>query len=179
MAAGGARPTGAARAAHRRAHVYARGRCGGTSPPRGAVRGAPAIGLERGSQPADRYPLGQCRRHSQARDRVGRAAGGRPRRRYGHRNCGAATAGDPHRADRIRQCHRPGRRRFRREPGAAGRQRDRLHDLRIRYERKMAGAAQGDCAQRNSRGRPSRSGGRIRDRPVRGYSGRGRVWEWS
>ena len=37
------------------------------------------------------------------------------------------AAGDPHRADRVRQRHRSGRRRLRRQPGAAGRQRHRLH----------------------------------------------------
>ena len=41
----------------------------------------------------------------------------------------AVATGDPHRADRVRDCHRPGRRRFRREPGTAGRQRDRVHDV--------------------------------------------------
>ena len=30
------------------------------------------------------------------------------------------AAGDPHRADRFHGCHRPGRRRFRRKPGAPG-----------------------------------------------------------
>ena len=47
--------------------------------------------------------------------------------------------------------HRPGRRRFRREPGAAGRQRDRVHDVRIRPERKMAGAAQSRSRPRVTR----------------------------
>ena len=37
------------------------------------------------------------------------------------------AAGDPHRADRVRACRRSGRRRLRRQPGAAGRQRHRLH----------------------------------------------------
>ena len=42
---------------------------------------------------------------------------------------------------------RSGRRRLRREPGAAGRQHHRLYAVRIRPEREMAGAAQGDRAQ--------------------------------
>ena len=39
----------------------------------------------------------------------------------------AVATGDPHRADRVRDRHRSGRRRLRRKPGAAGRQRHRLH----------------------------------------------------
>src|SRR5262245_7741787 len=37
------------------------------------------------------------------------------------RERGGAAAGKPQRADRVRECHRSGRRRVRREPGAAGR----------------------------------------------------------
>jgi hypothetical protein len=43
----------------------------------------------------------------------------------------------------------PGRRRFRGQPGAAGRQRHWIDAFRIRHERKMAGAAQRDSAQRD------------------------------
>ena len=39
-----------------------------------------------------------------------------------HLDRGAVAAGDPHRADRVRDRRRPGRRRFRRQLGAAGRQ---------------------------------------------------------
>ena len=46
-----------------------------------------------------------------------------------HRDRGGVAAGDPHRADRVRDRHRPGRRRFRREPGTAGRQHHRVHAL--------------------------------------------------
>ena len=53
-----------------------------------------------------------------------------------HRNRGAVAAGDPHRADRVRAGRRSGRRRFRREPGAAGRQRHRVYCVRIRPERR-------------------------------------------
>jgi hypothetical protein len=62
----------------------------------------------------------------------------------------------------FRDCNRPGRRRFRRNLGAAGRQRDWVHDLRIRHERKMAGAAQANHAPRDAGGGPSGSGRRIR-----------------
>ena len=52
---------------------------------------------------------------------------------------------------------RSGRRRLRRQPGAAGRQRHRFHDVRIRHEREMAGAAQADRAGRDASGGPSGS----------------------
>ena len=61
------------------------------------------------------------------------------------------AAGDTHRADRVRRSGRSGRRRFRREPGAAGRQCHRIHQLRIWHGREMAGTAQGDCAARHAR----------------------------
>ena len=61
------------------------------------------------------------------------------------------------------------------EPGTAGRQRDRVHDLRIQHERKMAGAAQRDRAPRDAGGSPSRSGRRLRDRAVRRCPDRGAV----
>ena len=50
--------------------------------------------------------------------------------------------------------HRPGRRRFCRKPRTAGWQRDRVHDVRIRRERKMVGVAQKDRAARDAGGRP-------------------------
>jgi hypothetical protein len=58
------------------------------------------------------------------------------------------TGGDPHCADRVRGCHRPGRCRLWHEPGAAGWQRYRLPCVRIWSEREMVGAAQADCAWR-------------------------------
>jgi hypothetical protein len=67
---------------------------------------------------------------------------GTPARRsrgwHWHRNRGAVATGYPHRANRVRECHRSGWRRFRREPGTARRQRDWVHDFRIQHERKMA-----------------------------------------
>ena len=48
---------------------------------------------------------------------------------------GAVAAGDPHRADRVRGRRRSGRRRLRREPGAAGRQRHRFQ----RFEYGLSG----------------------------------------
>ena len=60
-------------------------------------------------------------------------------------------------------CRRSGRRRLRRKPGAAGRQRHRVHLVRIRHQREMAGAAQRDRARRDASGGPSGSGHRRRD----------------
>ena len=85
----------------------------------------------------------------------------------------AVAAGDPHRADRVRERRRSGRRRLRREPGAAGRQRHRLHSVRIRHEREMAGAAQADRAGRDASGGPSRSRHR---RPGSASSAPSRPW---
>ena len=92
------------------------------------LQGLAATGLDRRPQRADRHPLGrgQCRRHSQTRGGIGRARAGRhPGARRLDR--GAVAAGDPHRADRVRARPRSGRRRLRREPGAAGRQRHRFY----------------------------------------------------
>ena len=61
---------------------------------------------------------------------------------HGAATVASVAAGDPHRADRVRDRRRSGRRRLRRQPGAAGRQRHRFHDFRIQHRREMAGAAQ-------------------------------------
>src|SRR5258708_103581 len=123
--------------------------------------------MERGPQPEDRNPLGQCRRCSQTRGRTGRARTRRPPGCDRYRNRGAVAAGDENHSDRVRDCHRSGRLRFRRELGTSGRQRDRLHHLRIQHEREMAGAAQGDRARRDASGGASRSGRRVGNRAVR------------
>ena len=129
VAARGARAAARADAAHRRAPARSRGRCGISGPRRGVPAGAGAIGLDHRPQRADRHPLGhdQCRRNSQTRGGIGRA---RARRHSGpwRLDRGAVAAGDPHRADRVPGRRRSGRRRLRRQPGAAGRQRHRFHD---------------------------------------------------
>ncbi len=161
-------PAGRASAADRRACGLARGRRGIAGPRGGVQRGAGTIGLDRGTQCADRHPLGddQCRRPSQTRGRIGCVDAGCPRRCQWHHNSGGITAGDPYCADRVCDCGRPGRRRFRRELGAAGRQRDRVPHVRIRPEREMAGTAQADRAGRDASGGPAGSGHRLRDRTV-------------
>ena len=60
-----------------------------------------------------RWGAGDAERYSQIRGGIGRARAGR---HPGHwrRGARAAAAGDPHRADRVRECRRSGRRRLRR-----------------------------------------------------------------
>ena len=92
-----------------------------------------------------------------ARGGTGRA---RARRHPGawRRRRGGVAAGDPHRADRVRAIAiDPVGAGFVDEPGAAGRQRHRLHAVRIQPGREMAGAAQGDRAGRDASGRASGS----------------------
>src|SRR6516162_5229962 len=85
----------------------------------------------------------------------------------------------PHGAGRVCICRRSGRLRLHRKSVAAGQQRHWLFAVRIRFERKMAGPAQGNRAGRDPSGSPSESHGNGRDRsichyPVRGPVGRGR-----
>ena len=83
------------------------------------------------------------------RARAGRHPGARCRAR------GGVAAGHPHRADRVPGPRRSGRRRFCRQPGAAGRQRHRFHEYRIQHGREVAGTAQGDRARRDAGGGPA------------------------
>jgi hypothetical protein len=48
------------------------------------------------------------------------------------------VASNPHRADRVHQCRRSGRRWLRRQHGTARRQRDRLHHVGVQPDREMA-----------------------------------------
>ena len=117
---------------------------------------AAAIGLDRRPQRADRHPLADqaCREvRKYAAELVALAPD--VILATGSASLGRFAASDPHRADRVRERRRPGRRRLRREPGAARRQRHRFSIHRIRPEREMAGAAQGDRAERDASGRPS------------------------
>ena len=158
MAARDARAAGRADAAHRRAPAIRRRRCGSADPRRGVPAGAGAIGLDHRPQRAHRHPLGhdQCRRHSQTRGGIGRARAGRHPGRW-RRDRRAVAAGDPHRADRVSGRRRSGRRRLRRQPGAAGRQCHRFHEFRIQHQREMAGAAQADRTGCDASGGPSGS----------------------
>ena len=91
------------------------------------------------------------------------------------RSLGAIAAGDPDRADRVRECSRPGGRRQHRQPGAAGWQRHWLYAVRIQYEREMAGAAQRDRPARDACGGYSGSHSHGWRRPVRRHPKRGGI----
>ena len=158
MAARGARAAARADAAHRRAHEPRRGRSGRTGPPRGVPAGAAAIRLDRRPQRADRIRWG---------------AGNAERiRRYAAElvalapdvilATGTAAVAALQQATRTVPIvfvdrRRSGRRRLRREPGAAGRQRHRLYMFEYGIEREMAGAAQRDRARGDASGGPSRT----------------------
>ena len=77
-----------------------------------------------------RWATANADRHSQTRGGIGRARAGRHPGPW-HSDCGAVATGDPHRADRVHDRRRSGRRRLRRQSGAAGRQRHRFHAFRI------------------------------------------------
>ncbi len=62
---------------------------------------------------------------------------------------------------------------IRRQPGAAERPRHRLHHVRIRDQREMAGAAQTDRARRDAGRGAARSQPTFRHRPVRRHPGSG------
>src|SRR3984893_11686085 len=110
MAARGARAAaGGEAAAHRHPYEPDRGRSGRTDPHRG-VRTRPAgIGLDCRWQPAAEHPLGRGRSRplSQIRGGIGRTLA-RRHRRHRRLDRGDVAAGEPHRADRVRDDDRPG-----------------------------------------------------------------------
>ena len=144
---------------------------------RRSCRGWQQLGWTDRPQRADRHPLGrgQCRRHSQTRGGIGRARAGRHPGRMAARPWGRCCRRPAPCRSCSRSRRRSGRRRLRRQPGAAGRQRHRFHAVRIQPEREMAGAAQADRARRDASGGPSGSRHTRRDRPVRRHPGRGAV----
>src|SRR5262249_52699428 len=100
----------AAHAPHWRAHEPGRGRSRSTRPRRSVRTGARGIGVDHRPQRAGRLSLG-CRRYralSQIRGRIGGARAGRHSGEWCP-CCAAVVAGDPHRVDRVRAGHRPGR----------------------------------------------------------------------
>ena len=102
-----------------------RGRSGRTGPRRRVRAGAAGIGLDRSAATCGSSTAGaqanadRIRRYAAelvalAPDVILSATGAAAR--------GRVATGDPHRADRVRERDRPGRRWLSREPGAAGRQ---------------------------------------------------------
>ena len=97
-------------------------------------QGLQQLGWTRRPQRADRHPLGrdQCRRaFADTRRNWSRS------RRTSSWPLAASTVAPLLQATRtvpiVFACHRSGRRRLRRQPGAAGRQCHRLHEFRIRH----------------------------------------------
>ena len=129
--------------------------------------GTAGTGLDRRPQRSDRYALGsgRCRPLTQyAAELVALASGRHP----GHRQHDRGAVQQTTRTVPIVFAigRRPGRRRLCRKPGAAGRQRHRIHPVRIQHECEMAGAAQRNRAAHNARGRPPGSRQPCRNRPV-------------
>ena len=99
------------------------------------LQGLQRIGLDRRPQRARSIIAGRAGDD----ERMRRACGGIGRARartsswpIGSLDSGRLLQATTHRADRVRGGRRSGRRRLRREPGAAGRQCHRLHHFRIR-----------------------------------------------
>ena len=90
------------------------------------------VALYRLTMPAIVDIVGSVRRNSQTCGRVGRARAGRHSSTW-DLDRRAVAAGDAHRAGRVPDHGRSSRRRVRRQPGAAGRQRHRFHAFRIQH----------------------------------------------
>ena len=134
--------------------------------------GLAGIGLDHGPQRADRLSLGsgRCRSLSSIRRGISCArARSHPCLRCAGRE--RRAAGEPHDAGGVCGHHRSGRRRGRRQSRAAGRLCDRVYAVRVRHEREMAGAAQGDCPWRYPRRSHSQSDDARRVRPTGSHPG--------
>ena len=112
-----------------------RGRSGRAGPHRGVPAGAAAIGLDRRPQRADRYSLGRQAMPTRFADT--RRNWSRSRRTSSWPLAAPAVAALQQATRTVPivfvLADRSGRRRLRRKPGAAGRQRHRLHPVRIRH----------------------------------------------
>ena len=143
------------------------------------LQGLAGIGLDRWPQRADRYSLGRgrCRPTADMRrnwSRLRRMSFWPPAR-----SRGIVATGNPHRADRVRD-RSPIRsvRGFVASLARPGGNATGFTSVRIQHEREMAGTAQGDRAERDARGGPSRShpnlpgsANLVRSRPWRRRSG--------
>ena len=120
LAARRARAAAGADAAHRRAHGPGRGRPESQAASRHSCRDCSNWVDRRPQVRIDiRWAAGNVERMSQECGGTGRARAGCHHGPAGP-VIGAATGGNPHRADRVRERPRSGRRRLRREPGAPG-----------------------------------------------------------
>ena len=178
VAARGARAAGRADAAHRRAHGLGRGRSGSAGPHRGVPAGACSNWAGPTAATCGSTPAGPRAMPTTFADT--RPNWSRSRRTSSWLRLAAAAVApllqatrtvpivfvqviDPVGAGFVASLARPG-------GNATG-----FTHVRIRHEREMAGAAQGDRARRDASGGPSGSGHRLRDRPVRRHPGRGAV----
>ena len=105
VAARGARAAERADAAHRRAHARGRGRSGIAGPLRGVRAGAAAIGLDRSAATCGSTSAGARGDAERIRKHAAELAALAPDviLAAGSVDRGAVVAGDPHRADRVRQ----------------------------------------------------------------------------
>ena len=176
VAAGGARAAGRADAAHRRAPARSRGRCEFQARVGAFLQGLALLGwtIGRNVRIDTRWATANAadiRRHAAELVALAPDVILAP---------GGTTVGPLLQATRtvpivFPVARRSGRRRLRRQPGAAGRQRHRFHEFRIQHGREMAGAAQADRAGRDASGGPSGYHRRLRNQPVCRHPGRGAV----
>ena len=122
-------------------------------------------GLDRGTQPRHRVPLGGGRR--QARAGAGRRAGGGQGRGDPHRGGAGdrgSQAGHEHDPDRDGRGRRPGGQRIDRKPGPSGRQHHRADAVLVRDRRQAPSVAAGADTRRDARRGAGRAGriGRAR-----------------
>ena len=159
VAARGARAAGRADAAHRRAHEHRRGRSGRPGPIAAFLQGLQQLGWTDGRNVRIdiRWGASNADRIRELRGRIGRACA-RRHPRPGGTAVGAhcyrrprtvpivfTQSPDPVGAGFVESLARPG-------GNATG-----FTSVRIRHQREMAGAAQGDRAARDASGSPSRS----------------------
>jgi hypothetical protein len=129
--------------------------------------------LERGPQSPDRPAMGRGRSGRRPQRRSGaRRSSARADRRSRQRCRRTGAPGDPHHPDRLHDRSRSHRRRFRREPFEAWRQRHRVCELRLQHRRQVGGDAQGDLARPQARRRRARSRHHRRHRAVERHPGR-------
>ena len=139
---------------------------------RGVSAGAAGIGLGRSATTCGSTTAGPQAMPSASaiRGGIGRARAGRHPGHWQRGPSAALATGDPHRADRVRASIDPVGAGFVESLARPGGNATGFITFRIRHEREMAGAAQGDRAGRDARGGASGSSVDRGDRPVRARS---------